>query len=624
MRPRPPKLAALAVLIALAAAATAWLAVSIDVAASLRRQATDSLLPRGHASQQVVVVAFDRPFIALGRAQPTRAYGGITGVMTDSKARTTVIEPDAIAASATGFSQEFLDQYLGEAFRAAGNVVMALPGLRLVEPRDSSSLPVLDPVPNVALADAAAATGFAADAGSTIADAHSLQLAAQIRVGRSHNGDARAFVPSVALVAWLRATGRDPTTRVSDRTADIGGVHVPTEGAGRLRIRYVRSLLPGGSQVISAFDLIDGQVPIARLRGKTVFVGVKDPELAQVPGPVGANGRLAPVFVEANAFNTLLTRSFLRPASPFDTVLTAGALAFVTALAVLFLPFWIGWAPSLFIAGVYRWYVDQRFTSGVVSDFAVPFAAIVFAFLGGALTKAIFEIRRRRRVSRLFSRYVPDSVAKELLDSDAAEAAASGQRLDVAVLFADIRGFTPIAATLEPAQVRELLDAYYEVMTNAIRHHEGTVMQFVGDEVFAVFGAPVPRTDAASAALDCAREMLMSEPDLTRALATNGLPPVEFGIGLHLGPVIAAHVGTTFRRQYTVVGDTVNIASRLCGAARAGELVCSDAVVDAVGNIPDAEELGTLELKGVSRRILGYRICASPRPGEPATARFAS
>jgi adenylate cyclase len=112
--------------------------------------------------------------------------------------------------------------------------------------------------------------------------------------------------------------------------------------------------------------------------------------------------------------------------------------------------------------------------------------------------------------------------------------------------------------------------------------------------------------------------MLRAEPELKRELTARSLPQVQFGIGLHFGEVVAAHVGTTFRRQYAVVGDTVNVASRLCGVARAGEAVYSDAVVEAAGDIPDAEQLGALELKGVSRRILGYRVRAtSERPGEP-------
>ena len=609
LRSRWLKIPALALLMALVGGVMAWLVVGLDVGRSLREQASDSLLPRGNASRQIVVVALDHAFIERGAAEATRAWGGFTQLLADAKAKSIIAEPDEFVAASGAFSQEFLSNYLGGAFRSAGNVVWALPNVQLAEPGASASWPTLrDPIANSQLADAAAATGFGAEAAGSNGDAHTTPLAAEIATGTS-SGSRAAAIASVALVAWLRTGHHAPTIRLSDHKVDIGGASIPTGGSGALRIHYVNALIPGGSQVIPALDLIEGRVPLSRLHGKIVMTGVTDPAFTQLlPAPVGMNGRVAPVIVDANALNTLVTREFLRPATSTDTIITAALLAFVAALFALLLPLWLCWVPPLLVAGTYWVYVEARFAHGVVSDPAVPLTAVLFAFLGSTLIRATLEIRRRRRVSSLFSQYVPDTVAKELLDADAAEAAASGQRLDVAVIFADLRGFTPIAAELEPPQVRALLDIYYEVMTDIIRRHDGTVMQFVGDEVFAVFGAPLPHLDNASAALHCAREMLNAETQLRQALDEADLPAVRFGIGLHLGEVIAAHVGTSFRRQYTVIGDTVNVASRLCSQARAGELVFSDAIGGAVGAVSDAEELGPLQLKGVEREILGYRI----------------
>jgi adenylate cyclase len=238
------------------------------------------------------------------------------------------------------------------------------------------------------------------------------------------------------------------------------------------------------------------------------------------------------------------------------------------------------------------------------------------AFVLAAGWKGFGELRRRRRVSQLFARYVPHTAARQLLDGGKAEDIAAGQRLDVAVLFCDLRGFTPLSATLAPGQVRRLLDHYYEAMSDIIFRHDGTLMQFVGDEVFAVFGAPLAMTDHAAIGLRCAQDMIAAGPYLSTTLQSDGLPPCRYGIGLHAGEVVAAHVGSRRRRQYSVVGDTVNIGSRLCGQAGSSEIICSEDLFEAANAPPNAEPLGDLALKGVSRRLVGYRIRATPTPRE--------
>jgi adenylate cyclase len=148
--------------------------------------------------------------------------------------------------------------------------------------------------------------------------------------------------------------------------------------------------------------------------------------------------------------------------------------------------------------------------------------------------------------------------------------------------------------------------------------HGGTVMQYVGDEVFAVFGAPIPDPGAAAKAVRCARAMQEETSRLGARLAKAGLPPVGYGIGLHLGEVVAAHVGNDIRRQYAVVGDTVNVGSRLCSRARAGEIVMSDAVLAAIDDPPAVEPLGPVELKGKREPLPIHRLVAAASEGTQA------
>jgi adenylate cyclase len=250
-------------------------------------------------------------------------------------------------------------------------------------------------------------------------------------------------------------------------------------------------------------------------------------------------------------------------------------------------------------------------------DVVRPLGAVLAAMLVTVLLRGAAELRQRRQVQSLFGEYVPAGVVSQLLDQGRVETATGGERLDVALLFCDLRGFTSMAESLEPAQVRDVLNVYYLATTRIVFDHGGTVMQYVGDEVFAVFGAPIPQPEAARTALGCPVAMQAAATALNDQLAGRGLPPVAYGIGLHRGEVVAAHVGNEIRRQYAVIGDPVNVGSRLCGQARAGEVVVSDAVLDGAGEPPAVEPLGPLPLKGKRQAVRAFRVAAA-RPSETA------
>jgi adenylate cyclase len=182
----------------------------------------------------------------------------------------------------------------------------------------------------------------------------------------------------------------------------------------------------------------------------------------------------------------------------------------------------------------------------------------------------------------------------------------------VTVVFADVRDFTPLTTSLPPARVRELLDRYYEYLVAIVQRHRGTVMQFVGDEVFAVFGVPVADDTMATEALRSVLEMQAEIAALDDRLAAVGLPAIRFGIGVHYGTVVAAHVGAENRRQYAVVGEAVNIGARLCDHAVAGQIVVSDRAWEAAtADIRDHfAAAGSVELKGVAVPVAVH--CSSP------------
>jgi adenylate cyclase len=171
-----------------------------------------------------------------------------------------------------------------------------------------------------------------------------------------------------------------------------------------------------------------------------------------------------------------------------------------------------------------------------------------------------------------------------------------------------------MSANLTPQQVRLMLNEFYDALTQINLEYKGTVLKFVGDEVFAVFGAPLPVAHHPQVTLDCAMAIQRAAPALSERLAEMDIPEVHFGIGMNSGEVVAAHVGGGKRRQYDIVGDTVNIGSRMCGQAGKDEIVMPINCFGLLDTPPPAESMGFVALKNVEHPMELMRI----RVDEPA------
>ena len=390
---------------------------------------------------------------------------------------------------------------------------------------------------------------------------------------------------------------------------------MPTDDRYRLRISWPDGLPPTGSSsgpVISAADVLDGSFDPAEVADRVVFIGVTDPTLGdQVATPISKGTSDPGVMVQAAAFHTMASRQFVAEPSTPATLVWVAVLTLLVALAVQFLPLPLAGLSSAVLLVVAVLGPILRAADGTPLHSLYPAMAVALAIpLSGGL-RYFTETRARRRVAALFARYVPPPVAEELTREGRLDEVAEGQRLDISVFFCDLRGFTPLSASLEPTQVNRILSRYYEYVSAAVLAEDGTIIQYVGDEVFAVFGAPLAREDHASAALRVAFAVQAGRTELERQLQDDGLPMVEFGIGINSGEVVAVHAGSTFRRQYAVVGDTVNVGARLCSEAREGQVVAADRAVDAAPPLPGGEPYHPT-LKGVERDIVVWRFTPEP------------
>ncbi|HTJ44130.1 MAG TPA: adenylate/guanylate cyclase domain-containing protein [Kofleriaceae bacterium] len=231
--------------------------------------------------------------------------------------------------------------------------------------------------------------------------------------------------------------------------------------------------------------------------------------------------------------------------------------------------------------------------------------------------------RQSAFVRDTFGRYVSDQVVASLLETPGG-LAFGGDRRVVTILMCDLRGFTGLTERLPPEQVVAMLNNHFEVMTEIIARHGGTVDELIGDAILAIFGAPIQRDDDARRAMTCALEMQLAVPRVNERNAAAGLPPISMGIGLDTGEVVAGNLGSRQRAKYGVVGMHVVTASRIEGHTLGGQILASASTRAAVGpdlRIDDELELAqkgtTANTQVVSVRGLGGLELAPQGEPEP-------
>jgi adenylate cyclase len=225
------------------------------------------------------------------------------------------------------------------------------------------------------------------------------------------------------------------------------------------------------------------------------------------------------------------------------------------------------------------------------------------------------EIKRREEVLRqTFRRYVSPRVADKILEDAQLRdtlLSTADTRTHAVVLFADLRGFTSLAEQLDPGRVVPLLNEYFSLLTEITFRHEGTVFHMAGDCLMLGFGVPLEQPDSAQRAVRAAREMLVSFSALAHSWKELYDVSAGLGIGINEGDVVAGNVGSASYMNYTIIGDTVNIAARLCQRARAGEMLFSSTLkhsLDAHGMDVGATALPPLQLRGRSHPIDIYCV----------------
>lgn len=245
------------------------------------------------------------------------------------------------------------------------------------------------------------------------------------------------------------------------------------------------------------------------------------------------------------------------------------------------------------------------------ANIALPLSAIilntVILILWHDLSTHYLDRKERVKVENMFARYLTKEVMDELMDSPM-WTEAGGRRVTVSVLFSDIRGFTSITESMDPKTVVEQLNEYLTVMTPVVFAHKGTIDKFVGDGIMAYFGAPLYPEQHAWRAVKAGMDMQKALHDLNHKWEREGKQPLNIGVGINTGPVIMGNIGTEQYMDFTLIGDSVNLASRLCSAAVANEVLISTSTYQEVFRNVVIDQSREILVKGKLKPVRVYGI----------------
>lgn len=347
----------------------------------------------------------------------------------------------------------------------------------------------------------------------------------------------------------------------------LGERFIPTDDAAQAMVNFRGPAFT--FPYISVIDLLAGR-DLDRLAGKFVLIGTSAAgllDLRTTPFSPSFPG----VEVHANLIDNILLGDHLAydAASEllFSALMILGGGLLLSALLSYAGPLTGGLVTVLLVGGGAVGNYLFFFSRGQVVGLVFPLAALLLIFMVVTLFNYFFEGRQKRFISRAFGQYVPPELVEEMA-ARPNEFSLGGETRELTVLFSDVRGFTTISEGLEATELTRLMNEMLTPMTRIIHQHRGTIDKYMGDAIMAFWGAPLPDPDHARHALEAGMAMVTVIPHIQRDFAAKGWPPIRIGVGLNSGPMNVGNMGSEFRMAYTVLGDAVNLGSRLEGLTK--------------------------------------------------------
>ena len=556
----------------------------IGVLDSWSARATDRLFLPHPADQSISIVAIDDPSILqIGRwPWPRSVHADLIRRLSDAGAK--VIAYDVNFPEASDAQN---DEALVSALKEAGTVVLPVEltltwsgGGLLYEPGR-----ILAPISSIA--SAAKTTGHT----NTPPDSDGVVRALPLFASTVNRPDSvPSFSAEVARLAGQEALLRE----------------APRDGNGLMRIAFANVPFKA-FKTFSAVDILRDRADVSSVKGGVVFVGATAADLHDaLLVPTSGGVPMPGVEIHASVYDTLVGRHWLRAVPSGIPALFLVFLGLLVSLVAsrlrarvslpLVLVIWI----ALLLSGFFL------FDRGYVFDFVWPTLALFFSYGFVTLERRINADRERRQLKLVLSQYVSPSVVASILN-DPSTLKLGGERKRMTVLFSDIRGFTTISEGMGPDRLVQVLNVYLNRMTDIVFEHQGVLDKYIGDAVMAFWNAPFDQPDHALRAVTTALHMRDALAEMNRDKAFGDID-LKIGIGINTGDMVVGNVGGTARFDYTVIGDNVNLGSRLEGLTKEYgiQTLITEATRDELKEAILTRRLDKVAVKGKNEPVVIY------------------
>jgi adenylate cyclase len=374
------------------------------------------------------------------------------------------------------------------------------------------------------------------------------------------------LVPSLGLMGAMAALNQQ-TFVVNPFDITVGDHHIPLSGNDQLWINFTGP--PGIYPRYSFSDVLAGRIDPALLKGKIVFVGATALGIYDMR-VTPFHGNTPGVEVHATIADNIMSERFIRQTG-LEAMIDLLAIILLGALTYFLttkLRLYSAIPAAVALSSAYLWLSYQFFLAGHwVSMIYPPLAAMVSVLVGGSFRYLVLD-RSARQMRQMFSSYLSDKLVARL-EKDPSAAKLGGDTKEVTVLFTDVKSFTAFSEKHTPQEVVARLNEYLGEMVQVVERFDGTVDKFIGDGIMIYWGAPLPQPDHARLAIECIKAMRVRMNQLREKWQAEGVEPFYIRGGIQSGEVVAGNVGFEGKKlEYTVIGDTVNLAARLESSAK--------------------------------------------------------
>jgi len=391
----------------------------------------------------------------------------------------------------------------------------------------------------------------------------------------------------------------------------MGERFIPTAEDGKMLINYLgpEKTFP----YYSISDIIQGNIPKGTFNDKIIMVGATAIAIYDIRStPLSSSGEYPGLEIHATVINNIITNNFLKKPE-WTTIFDALAILIIglfTGLVVRRVGALKGILFSSVLFIIYIWISYWLFIYwGIWVNIIYPLLVLILVYTSLTVYRYLTEERERKKIKGAFTYYVSSSVVNEMLKHPE-KLKLGGDRKELSVLFSDIRGFTTIAEGLTPEDLVHLLNEYLTVMTDVIFKYDGTLDKYMGDAIMAIYGAPLDLPDHSSKACHSALEMIKELKNLNQKWIGEGKHPMDIGIGINTGPMMVGNMGSDQRFDFTAMGDSVNLGSRLEGANKSYKtnIIISEFTFEKVKNEFICMELDSVRVKGKKRPVKIYNL----------------